>query len=49
MLGKDQSTRMYPEAGVPEAHHPLSHHNNQIDRIALMSKINTYHMRMFAQ
>jgi hypothetical protein len=49
MLGKEQSTRTYPEAGVPEAHHPLSHHNNQLDRIALMSKINTYHVRMFAE
>ncbi|MBI3050448.1 MAG: DUF1552 domain-containing protein [Acidobacteria bacterium] len=49
MLGKEQSTRTYPQAGVPEAHHPLSHHNNQLDRIALMSKINTYHVRMFAE
>jgi hypothetical protein len=46
MLGKEQSTRTYPQAGVPEAHHPLSHHNNQLDRIALMSKINTYHVKM---
>jgi hypothetical protein len=49
MLGKEQSTRTYPQAGVPEAHHPLSHHGNQLDRIALMSKINTYHMKMFAE
>ena len=46
MLGKEQSTRTYPQAGVPEAHHPLSHHNNQLDRIELMSRINTYHVRM---
>lgn len=46
MLGKEQSTRTYPQAGVPEAHHPLSHHNNQLDRIALMSKINTYHVKL---
>ncbi|MBI2187189.1 MAG: DUF1552 domain-containing protein [Acidobacteria bacterium] len=49
MLGKEQSTRTYPQAGVPEAHHPLSHHNNQLDRIALMSKINRHHMQMFAE
>ena len=28
MIGKEQSARPYPQIGVPEAHHPLSHHNN---------------------
>src|SRR5215467_1069923 len=27
MLSKEQSARPYPQIGVPEAHHPLSHHN----------------------
>src|SRR5712691_4838639 len=27
MIGKEQSARPYPQVGVPDAHHPLSHHN----------------------
>src|SRR5208283_5096897 len=40
MLSKEQSARPYPQIGVPEAHHPLSHHNNVPELIARMSKIN---------
>ena len=46
MLGREQSTRTYPEVGVPNAHHPLSHHENVPERVALMSKINTYHAEL---
>ena len=49
MMGKEQSTRVYPQAGVTVAHHPLSHHNNEPDRVALMSKINRYHMELFSK
>jgi hypothetical protein len=49
MLGKEQSARPYPQIGVPEAHHPLSHHNNVPELIAQMSKINRYHAQLFAQ
>ncbi|MEX2303879.1 MAG: DUF1552 domain-containing protein [Bryobacterales bacterium] len=49
MLGKEQSARPYPQIGVPEAHHPLSHHNNVPELIAQMSKINRYHMQLFSQ
>jgi uncharacterized protein DUF1552 len=48
MLSKEQSARPYPQIGVPEAHHPLSHHGNQPDLIARMSKINKYHAQLFA-
>ena len=48
MLGREQSTRTYPQVGVPDAHHPLSHHQNQPDLIALMSRINTYHVKLFS-
>ncbi len=48
MIGKEQSPRPYPQIGVPEAHHPLSHHNNRPDLIAHMSKINRYHTELFA-
>jgi hypothetical protein len=49
MIGKEQSARPYPQIGVPEAHHPLSHHNNVPELIAQMSKINRYHAQLFAQ
>ena len=41
MISKEQSPRPYPQIGVPEAHHPLSHHNNIPELIEKMSKINT--------
>jgi uncharacterized protein DUF1552 len=49
MIGKEQSARPYPQVGVPEAHHPLSHHNDVPDLIAHMSKINRYHTQLFSQ
>src|SRR6185436_4566329 len=41
MISKEQSARPYPQIGVPEAHHPLSHHNDIPEIIERMSKINT--------
>jgi hypothetical protein len=49
MIGKEQSARPYPQIGVPEAHHPLSHHNDVPELIAHMSKINRYHAQLFSQ
>src|SRR5438552_14154391 len=49
MIGKEQSARPYPQIGVPEAHHPLSHHNDVPDIIAHMSKINRYHTQIFSK
>src|SRR5438093_7034292 len=49
MIGKEQSARPYPQIGVPEAHHPLSHHNDVPELIAQMSKINRYHVQLFSQ
>jgi hypothetical protein len=48
MIGKEQSARPYPQVGVPEAHHPLSHHNDVPELITHMSKINRYHTQLFA-
>jgi len=48
MLSKEQSARPYPQIGVPEAHHPLSHHNDLPELVERMSKINTYHTTLFA-
>jgi hypothetical protein len=49
MLSKEQSARPYPQIGVPEAHHPLSHHNNVPELIEHMSKINRYHAQLFSE
>ena len=49
MLGREVSSRTYPEIGVPEAHHPLSHHQYDKEKIDLMAKINAYHTSLFAE
>jgi hypothetical protein len=49
MIGKEQSARPYPQIGVPEAHHPLSHHNDVPELVARLSKINRYHAELFSK
>jgi hypothetical protein len=49
MIGKEQSPRPYPQIDVPDAHHPLSHHNNQPELVERMSRINRYHTELFSQ
>lgn len=49
MISKEQSPRPYPQIGVPEAHHPLSHHNNVPELVERMSKINRYHTTLFSK
>ncbi len=49
MIGKEQSARPYPQVGVPEAHHPLSHHNNDPELVAHMAKINRYHTTLLGE
>jgi hypothetical protein len=48
MLAREFSSRAYPQTGVAEAHHPLSHHQNDPEKIALLARINTYHASLFA-
>lgn len=48
MVGRETTGRSYPEIGVPDAHHPLSHHGEEPGAIAQMAKINTYHTAMFS-
>jgi hypothetical protein len=48
-LARETSTRTYPEIGVPDPHHPLSHHGNDPDKIARMAKINQFHVSLFAE
>src|SRR5207253_3811019 len=45
-LGRDASSRAYPESGVKTGFHPASHHQEREDRILEYSKINRYHVSM---
>jgi hypothetical protein len=49
MISKEQSARPYPQIGVPEAHHPLSHHGDTPELVEKMSKINRYHAELFSK
>ena len=48
MIGREVSGRAYPEIGVPDAHHPMSHHQNDPEKLAKLAKINMFHMQQFA-
>ncbi|HXG11393.1 MAG TPA: DUF1552 domain-containing protein [Gemmataceae bacterium] len=48
-LARETSNRTYPEIGVPEPHHPLSHHGNDPEKIAKIAKINQFHVSLFAE
>ena len=48
-IARETSNRAYPEIGVPDPHHPLSHHGDDPAKIERMSKINTFHVSLFAE
>lgn len=48
-LARETSNRSYPEIGVPDPHHPLSHHGNDPAKIAKIAKINQFHVSLFAE
>ena len=48
-IARETSNRSYPEIGIPDPHHPLSHHGDDPDKIERMSKINTFHVSLFAE
>ncbi|MBM3796859.1 MAG: DUF1552 domain-containing protein, partial [Acidobacteria bacterium] len=47
-LTREQSNRTYPEIGVPDPHHPTSHHGNDPVKVEKIAKINTYHVSLFS-
>jgi hypothetical protein len=49
MLGRELSQRTYPQAGIADAHHGLTHHQGNQEKIAKVVVINTYHAKMFAR
>lgn len=46
MIGREGSVRVYPEIGVSDPHHPLSHHRDRAESLAKLSKINTLHAEL---
>ena len=48
MLAREVSGRAYPEIGVSDSHHPLSHHQNETAKLERLHKVNEYHFRQFA-
>jgi hypothetical protein len=49
LLAREQSNRPYPFIGVPEAHHAISHHQNDPVKLGKAVKINTYHIELLAR
>ena len=48
-LTRELSNRTYPEIGVPDPHHPTSHHGNDPEKLLKIAKINTFHVSLFAE
>ena len=48
MLAKEVSGRAYPEIGVSDSHHPLSHHQDEAAKLERLHKVNEYHFQQFA-
>jgi len=49
MKSRDASQRVYPNIGVNEPHHAMSHHGNNPEKLAGLVKLNTYHVSLFAK
>ncbi len=47
-LARETSTRTYPEIGVPDPHHPLTHNGGDPEKLAKVAKINAFHVSLFA-
>jgi hypothetical protein len=48
MLGREFSGMTYPQVGVPDAHHPVTHHALEPEKIAKVAKINAYHVQLYS-
>lgn len=48
-LAREASTRTYPEIGVPDPHHPITHHGGNPEKLAKVAKINQFHVSLFAE
>ena len=48
MIGREEGGRSYPQIGVPDGHHSISHHDNNPEKLAKLAKIDAYHVQMLA-
>src|SRR5207245_2895589 len=48
-LARETSNRSYPEIGISEAHHPLTHNSGNQEMLAKVAKINEFHVNLFAE
>ncbi len=48
-LAREASTRTYPEIGVSDPHHPVTHHGNNPEKLEKVAKINQFHVSLFAE
>ena len=48
MIGREGSLQAYPEIGVPDSHHPLTHHRGNPEFVEKVTRINAYHAELFA-
>ncbi len=44
MMARENVNRSYPEIGLPEAHHSISHHGNNPEKMKNYAKLNAYHV-----
>jgi hypothetical protein len=49
MMARELSTLSYPQIGVADGHHPVSHNNNIPEQVAKKIKVDMYHLDLFAQ
>src|SRR5262245_55109296 len=48
MMARELSGRAYPQVGVPEAHHSISHHSSDPEKLDRYAAINEHHVRLFS-
>jgi hypothetical protein len=48
-LARETSNRTYPEIGISDPHHPLTHHGGDPEKIAKVARINQFHVSLFAE
>jgi hypothetical protein len=48
MVGHEMSNRAYPELNIGDAHHPLTHHQGDQEKIAKVIRVNIHHAKQFA-
>jgi hypothetical protein len=48
LVGREQTNQAYPEIGVPDPHHSMSHHGHNPDKLEKYAKVGVYHVQLLA-